>query len=536
LQQLREFSRGALSGWQQTTIGQSVEGRPLQLCAVGTGATKVLLWSQMHGDEPTHTAVLLQLLHFLAAPSVPAVARRIMDACTLSMIPMLNPDGAERWTRRNAQDIDVNRDARHRQTPEGRALWAAVEQIQPAFGFNLHNQNRRTAVAGSGRAAAVSLLVPPVDMIGTETAATSAARHVASVFCRAVRELCPGMVSRYAVDYMARAFGEAIQQTGCRTVLVEAGDWPDHSPNDLVQLHLIGLVHALHAIADNSYASVPVSFYDSLPPCSEHLLHDMKLVDATIHTGTMPPFRADLAVNFTSQREEKFPPGGGLFAELGDLHVSAGLTEYDVRSGVCAAGGFLFDPTMTPDRLPDIGQCERLLSQGITQILGCVRINDKQQVMELSRLRDRRLPIHFGFLGAVEDASNSASSWSVACALGHDVLALLDDSISPDLRSAASALNLPCVPSNVLPQRLPRQSVGWDQWSKWTSGIASLLNLPGIGSVARDNRADLLSFAPAATDAIDFSRLERVFVGGTLAWEHGTICNTNPGRLLRRAQ
>src|SRR5258708_26633227 len=36
-------------------VGQSFEERPLRLVSVGSGATQVLLWSQMHGDESTAT-------------------------------------------------------------------------------------------------------------------------------------------------------------------------------------------------------------------------------------------------------------------------------------------------------------------------------------------------------------------------------------------------------------------------------------------------------------------------------------------------
>ena len=42
------------------------------------------------------------------------------------MVPMLNPDGAERYARRNAQAIDINRDALQLATPEGRLLKACA--------------------------------------------------------------------------------------------------------------------------------------------------------------------------------------------------------------------------------------------------------------------------------------------------------------------------------------------------------------------------------------------------------------------------
>ena len=56
----------------------------------------------------------------------------ILSTLTLHVVPMLNPDGAERFQRRNAQSIDINRDALRLQTPEGRALKALRDRLQPA--------------------------------------------------------------------------------------------------------------------------------------------------------------------------------------------------------------------------------------------------------------------------------------------------------------------------------------------------------------------------------------------------------------------
>jgi hypothetical protein len=43
-------------------IGLSAEGRPLYAVRFGSGPQRVLAWSQMHGDEPTHTLALADLL------------------------------------------------------------------------------------------------------------------------------------------------------------------------------------------------------------------------------------------------------------------------------------------------------------------------------------------------------------------------------------------------------------------------------------------------------------------------------------------
>src|SRR5204862_544126 len=131
-------------------IGASVEGRAIHLLTVGDGPRRVLLWSQMHGDEPSATPALLDLADYLLSRKDDAAARRLLAGATLLMIPMLNPDGAERYERRNAQGIDINRDALNLATPEGRLLKAIRDRHQPELGFNLHDQNRRATVGEAG--------------------------------------------------------------------------------------------------------------------------------------------------------------------------------------------------------------------------------------------------------------------------------------------------------------------------------------------------------------------------------------------------
>src|SRR5690606_3927588 len=48
-----------------TQIGASVQGRSIYEVEYGKGDKKVMLWSQMHGDEPTATMALFDLFNFL---------------------------------------------------------------------------------------------------------------------------------------------------------------------------------------------------------------------------------------------------------------------------------------------------------------------------------------------------------------------------------------------------------------------------------------------------------------------------------------
>ena len=85
-------------------------------------------------------------------------SQRILSSLTLYVVPMLNPDGAERFQRRNAQGIDINRDALSLQTPEGQAAEAAARPLQPARRLQpaqpeLEHVGRRSAEAGVDLAA-----------------------------------------------------------------------------------------------------------------------------------------------------------------------------------------------------------------------------------------------------------------------------------------------------------------------------------------------------------------------------------------------
>jgi len=94
-------------------VGESIEGREILLVKAGTGKEKILLWSQMHGDEPTATMALMDMFKFLtkSGDQFDDWRANLLSNTTLYFIPMLNPDGAERCQRRNALGVDLNRDA-----------------------------------------------------------------------------------------------------------------------------------------------------------------------------------------------------------------------------------------------------------------------------------------------------------------------------------------------------------------------------------------------------------------------------------------
>ena len=123
------------------TVGKSIEGRDLSLISIGSGKTNVFLWSQMHGDEPTATQAIFDIFNFLDSNEFKAEKIAILSKLKLHFLPMLNPDGAEVYQRRNSLGIDINRDALRLQSPEGRTLKKVRDSLAANFGFNLHDQS-----------------------------------------------------------------------------------------------------------------------------------------------------------------------------------------------------------------------------------------------------------------------------------------------------------------------------------------------------------------------------------------------------------
>ena len=119
-------------------VGESIQGRDLHLISIGSGDSNIFLWSQMHGDEPTATQAIFDILNFLDAPEFKEEKEAILSKLKLHFLPMLNPDGAEVFTRRNALGIDINRDALRLQSPEGQTLKRLRDSLDADFGFNLH--------------------------------------------------------------------------------------------------------------------------------------------------------------------------------------------------------------------------------------------------------------------------------------------------------------------------------------------------------------------------------------------------------------
>ena len=308
------------------TIGRSVLGREIRAVTFGSGPTRVLLWSQMHGDEATATMALADLFRFFAEGTNQPLHRRLARELTVTFVPMLNPDGTELFQRQNAIGIDINRDARRQVTPEARALKALRDRFNPQFGFNLHDQNARTRAGTRGVGSGIALLPPAYDEAKSYNDVRSRARLVAATLATTFSYEIPGRVAKYDDEYNPRAFGDLMQEWGTSTVLIESGALPnDPQKQRLRTLNAAAILIALDAIATGGYASADPSAYESLP-FNAGGAFDLLVRGAMLVLENRPPMLVDLAINY----DDAVARTGGRIRDVGDLADVVAIDTLDV--------------------------------------------------------------------------------------------------------------------------------------------------------------------------------------------------------------
>ncbi len=128
---------------EKRVIGHSVQGRPITAYRLGErGAPKVLLISTMHGNEGHPRQILASLRD-----------GQPIHGLNLWVLPVYNPDGLARHTRKNAHGVDLNRnfpyhwadlDGRYESgpragsEPETRAAMRFLRSIRPQWIISFH--------------------------------------------------------------------------------------------------------------------------------------------------------------------------------------------------------------------------------------------------------------------------------------------------------------------------------------------------------------------------------------------------------------
>ena len=278
-------------------IGSSVKNENIYSITIGSGPKKILMWSQMHGNESTTTKAVFDMINVFTASE--NVSKTILKACTLKIIPILNPDGAKAYTRLNANHIDLNRDAQELSQPESKVLKQIFESFKPDYCFNLHGQRTIFSAGKANNPATVSFLAPAQDENCTITDTRKVAMEIISVMNSHLQQEIPNQVGIYDDAFNLNCVGDTFQNLNVPTVLFEAGHFANDYQREITREYIFqSLLIAIHYISDNNvtgnkhdgYLEIPENqklFYDIIIKNTSNedvgIQYIEKLIDNTIH-------------------------------------------------------------------------------------------------------------------------------------------------------------------------------------------------------------------------------------------------------------
>ena len=345
-----------------TEIGKSVQQRSIYQVQIGTGKTKILMWSQMHGNEPTTTKGLFDFFNFLSKDS--ELAQQIKNKYTLLCIPMLNPDGALAYTRENANSVDLNRDAYLASQPEMKLLRILYEEFKPDYCYNLHDQRTIFGTEGFNLPATMSFLAPAFNDDRDYNEVRMKAIVIINKMNRALQEYIPYQIGRFDDSYNVNCTGDYFTTQNTPTILFEAGHFQmDYGRDESRKYVFISLLSSLldnyeNVIVDNeldNYLRIPQNnkrFFD-------FIYKNVKIIDNSV----------EKIINFAAQYDEVLENNEIYFkakiSKVSDLEEYSGHTEYDCESMLFLENGI---------NIPEIGKEANFYLNNLTEFNNGVKI------------------------------------------------------------------------------------------------------------------------------------------------------------------
>ncbi len=274
-------------------IGASVLGKPIHSIQFGNGPIKILAWSQMHGNESTTTKAVFDLLNYISIHKEEPLVQSILNNCSLCIIPMLNPDGAEAYTRVNANKIDLNRDAQDLSQPESRILSQVFKNFNPDFCLNLHDQRTIFSAGNNPEPAVLSFLTPSMDKDRQIFPSRIKSMQLIAKIAQDLSELLPGKIGRYDDGFNINCTGDTFQSTQTPTILFEAGHFPgDYEREETRKYVFLALISVLKSISEKNFQQIDYQKYQEIPE-NEKLFNDIILREANSENGVV-----DIAIQY----------------------------------------------------------------------------------------------------------------------------------------------------------------------------------------------------------------------------------------------
>ncbi len=276
-------------------IGYSANKEPIHLIKIGSGKTKVLAWSQMHGNESTTTRAVLDVINALINIETKETSE-ILNNISLYCIPMLNPDGSRKYTRLNFNHVDLNRDAQNLTQPESRILRNAFDKIKPDFCLNLHGQRTIFSAGPTNKSAVMSFLTPAEDKERKITEKRMESMKVIAQIADDLKEALPDQIGRYDDGFNINCTGDTFQSEGVPTVLFEEGHFPnDYTRETTREFVVASIISSLRSIGTESYKNFTTESYFNIPE------NDKKFNDILIKNVRIMDTIKDVSIQYSEK-------------------------------------------------------------------------------------------------------------------------------------------------------------------------------------------------------------------------------------------
>jgi hypothetical protein len=310
-------------------IGNSVLGKPIYRLDFGSGKTKVFMWSQMHGNESTTTKAVFDFICFLNGET--NESKTMLSNFTFCILPMVNPDGAELYTRENANKVDLNRDAQNLTQPESILLRTVFNEFKPDFCFNLHDQRTIFGVADTGKPATISFLAPSYNEEREINEVRSKAISVIAAMNETLQQFIPGQVGRFDDSFNINCIGDTFQFMNVPTILFEAGHYQSDYEREISRKFIfIALLSGLKKIYENDIVVNEIQKYLNIPQ-NKDCFYDFVYKNVKINYDSL-----EKNINFAVQYREVLREGKILFeayiAQINDLENYFGHVEFDAKN------------------------------------------------------------------------------------------------------------------------------------------------------------------------------------------------------------
>ncbi|AWI26907.1 M14 family metallopeptidase [Flavobacterium pallidum] len=307
-------------------LGQSVSEKNIYGYRIGHGKTKILAWSQMHGNESTCTKALFDFFNFLSEKS--AMQQKILSEYTFQFIPILNPDGAEAYTRVNANDVDLNRDAQDQSQPESVILRKVYDTFRPDYCYNMHDQRTIFGVADTGKPATVSFLAPSFNAARDHNEVRLKAIKVINAMDKTLQEFIPGQVGRFDDGFNINCVGDTFQFLGTPTILFEAGHFQGDYEREITRKYVFfALLSGLKSIHENVIVNNEIDYYLIIPQNNPNFF-DFVYKNIKINYDS-----SDIITNFAAQYKEELVDKtinfNAFVVKIGNLDDFFGHSEFD---------------------------------------------------------------------------------------------------------------------------------------------------------------------------------------------------------------